>query len=343
MAALSIRSIARTESRLGFAFRGALSSHIRQLRCARSDAKDFVGSAGAAGHFDPQCHCAPVIEMRGVLKKLRAGDNRRKAAGWAVLSGWSAPWASAKLTFDFRWAKEAKRVKLIAAYIMAMFAMAATVANGQQAPAPTTNPEDNAASAAPVADAASAAPVAGAAGTMPVPGAASTTPVADAYVIGPGDTLQVFVWRNPDLSATIPVRPDGKISTPLVEDMIAVGKTPSQLARAIEKVLSDYVRSPQVNVIVTQPVSALSQVKVIGQVTKPQAVPYREGLTVLDVVLSVGGMTQFAAGNRAKIMRMQGGKQSEIKVKLANLINGDLTQNILMKPGDVLVIPQTFF
>jgi polysaccharide export outer membrane protein len=199
---------------------------------------------------------------------------------------------------------------------MAVFAMAATVANAQQSPAPTTSPNDN---------------------------AAGTAPVADAYVIGPGDTLEIFVWRNPDLSATIPVRPDGKISTPLVEDMVAVGKTPSQLARAIEKVLSDYVRSPQVNIIVTQPVSALSQVKVIGQVTKPQAVPYREGLTVLDVVLSAGGMTQFAAGNRAKIMRTQGGKQSEIKVKLANLINGDMTQNILMKPGDVLVIPQSFF
>lgn len=207
-------------------------------------------------------------------------------------------------------------MKWIASYIMAVAAAATSVVNAQQPPFPTTHPDNL---------------------------AAGKSPVADAYVIGPGDTLQVFVWRNPDLSATIPVRPDGKISTPLVEDMVAVGKTPSQLARAMEKVLSDYVRSPQVNIIVTQPVSALSQVKVIGQVTKPQAVPYREGLTVLDVVLSVGGMSQFAAGNRAKIMRMQDGKQREIKVKLANLINGDMTQNILMKSGDVLVVPQSFF
>jgi polysaccharide biosynthesis/export protein len=166
---------------------------------------------------------------------------------------------------------------------------------------------------------------------------------ADAYIIGPGDTLQVFVWRNPDLSATIPVRPDGKISTPLVEDMVAVGKTPTALARAIEKVLADYVRSPQVNVIVTQPISTLSQVKVIGQVAKPQALPFREGLTVLDVVLTAGGMSQFAAGNRAKIMRVQHGVQQEIRVKLARLIDGDMSQNIVMKPGDVLVVPATFF
>src|SRR5688572_6463782 len=123
------------------------------------------------------------------------------------------------------------------------------------------------------------------------------------YVIGPGDTVQVFVWRNPELTTTIPVRPDGKISTPLVEDMVAVGKTPSQLARDIETVLSEYVRSPQINVIVTQPASALSQVQVIGQVVRPAPIPYRDGLTVLDAVLAVGGLGPFAAGNRAKIMR----------------------------------------
>src|SRR5512134_3588404 len=117
--------------------------------------------------------------------------------------------------------------------------------------------------------------------------------VGSDYIIGPGDVLQVFVWRNPELTTTVPVRPDGKISTPLVEDMIAVGKTPSQLARDIEAVLAEYVRSPQVNIIVTQPVSAFSQVKVIGQVANPQALAYREGMTVMDAVLAVGGLAPF--------------------------------------------------
>ncbi len=136
------------------------------------------------------------------------------------------------------------------------------------------------------------------------------------YMIGPGDTLQVFVWRNPDLTVIVPVRPDGKISTPLVEDMVAVGKTPSGLARDIEKALAVYVKSPQVNVIVTIPASAFSQVKVIGQVLHPQAVPYRNGMTVLDAVLAVGGLSQFAAGNRAHVVRTVNGKSTEFKVKL---------------------------
>jgi polysaccharide export outer membrane protein len=164
------------------------------------------------------------------------------------------------------------------------------------------------------------------------------------YVIGPGDTLQIFVWRNPELSTTVPVRPDGQISMPLVENMVAVHKTPSQLARDIEKVLAEYVRSPKVNIIVTVPVSTLSQVKIVGQVTKPQALPYRDGMSVLDAVLQAGGLTQFAAGNRAKIMRTENGKQTEIRVKLGDLLNGgDMKQNVTLKPGDVLVIPQSFF
>lgn len=164
------------------------------------------------------------------------------------------------------------------------------------------------------------------------------------YVIGPGDTLQVFIWRNPELSTTVPVRPDGKISTPLVEDMIAVGKTPSQLARDIEHVLGEFIRSPQVNIIVTQAMSTYSQVKVIGQVAKPQSLAFREGMTVLDAVLQVGGLGQFAAGNRAKIVRTENGKQKEISIKLDNLLNaGDMKQNQALKPGDVLVVPQTLF
>lgn len=167
---------------------------------------------------------------------------------------------------------------------------------------------------------------------------------ANSYIIGPGDTLQVFVWRNPELSTSVPVRPDGKISTPLVEDMVAVGKTPTELARDVEKVLGEYVRSPQVNIIVSNPLSAFSQVRVIGQVLRPQGVSYREGMTVLDVVLASGGLSQFAAGNRAKVVRTENGKQREIKVKVADLVNqGDMKQNIPLKPGDVLVIPESRF
>jgi polysaccharide export outer membrane protein len=164
------------------------------------------------------------------------------------------------------------------------------------------------------------------------------------YIIGPGDTLQVFVWRNPELSTTVPVRPDGKISTPLVEDMVAVGKTPSTLARDVEKVLAEYVRSPQVNIIVTQPASAYSQVKVIGQVVRPQGLAYREGMTVLDAVLSVGGLGPFASGNRAKVVRTENGKQVEIKVRLEDLVNkGEMRHNVELRPGDVLVVPESLF
>jgi polysaccharide biosynthesis/export protein len=178
----------------------------------------------------------------------------------------------------------------------------------------------------------------------PAEPAATPASVPPDYIIGPGDTLQIFVWRNPELGATVPVRPDGKISTPLVEDMVAVGKNPSALARDVEKVLAEYVRSPQVNIIVTQPASVFSQVKVIGQVLRPQALAYREGMTVLDAVLAVGGLGQFAAGNRARIVRTEDGRQKEIKLKLAALVNdGDMKQNVALKPGDVLVVPETRF
>jgi polysaccharide export outer membrane protein len=164
------------------------------------------------------------------------------------------------------------------------------------------------------------------------------------YVIGPGDVLQVFVWRNPELSSTVPVRPDGKISTPLNEDMVATGKSPSQLARDIEKVLAEFVRSPQVNVIVNSAVSTFSQVKVVGQVKAPQALPYRKGLRVLDVVLATGGVTDFAAPNRARIVRVVDGKTKELRVKLGDLLNdGDLKQNVELLPGDVFIVPQSMF
>ena len=170
------------------------------------------------------------------------------------------------------------------------------------------------------------------------------TTVSPDYIIGPGDVLQVFVWRNPELTTTVPVRPDGKVSTPLVEDMIAVGKSPTTLARDIERVLAEYVKSPQVNVIVTQPASAFSQVKVMGQVMRPQSIPYREGMTVLDAVLATGGLAQFAAGNRTKLMRTVNGKQQDIHIKLTKLLDGeDMGQNLLLLPGDVLLIPESRF
>lgn len=168
--------------------------------------------------------------------------------------------------------------------------------------------------------------------------------VAPDYIIGPGDSLQIFVWRNPELTATVPVRPDGKISTPLVENMVAVGKNPSMLARDIEGVLSEYVKSPQVNVIVTQPASVFSQVKVIGQVQHAQALSFREGMTVLDAVLAAGGLGTYAAGNRARLIRTVNGKQTEIKLKISSIVNGgDMRTNMLLKAGDVIVVPESRF
>ena len=178
----------------------------------------------------------------------------------------------------------------------------------------------------------------------PAPTAAAAKSPDDNYIIGPGDTLEVFVWRNPELTVTVPVRPDGKISTPLVEDMVAVGKTPPLLARDMEKVLSEYVREPKVNIIVSTPVGALGAVKVVGQVTHPSALPYHEGMRVLDAILAVGGLTQFASGNRARIVRKENGKETTIHVKVADLVNsGDVNQNVPLKPGDVLVVPQSIF
>jgi polysaccharide biosynthesis/export protein len=188
--------------------------------------------------------------------------------------------------------------------------------------------------------------VAVASAQTPATPAAQTAQAAQSpdYIIGPGDEIEVFVWQNADLSVNVPVRPDGKISTPLDEDMVAVGKTPTQLAHDIEMKLSEYVRSPHVNVIVVKPASVFSQVKVIGQVKAPQAIAYRDGITVLDAVLAVGGLTDYAAGNRARIVRMVNGSETDIPVRLDKLVNGgDMSQNLPLKPGDVLVVPESRF
>lgn len=165
------------------------------------------------------------------------------------------------------------------------------------------------------------------------------------YLIGAGDTLSVSVWRNPDLSANVPVRPDGKISVPLVEDMQASGKTPTQLARDIEKVLVRYIQNPVVSVTVTSFVGLYSQqIRVIGEAAKPQALPYRENMTLLDVMAVVGGITDFADGDKASILRTVNGKSQQFGVRLTSLLKrGDLSANVQMRPGDVLVIPQSLF
>ncbi len=168
---------------------------------------------------------------------------------------------------------------------------------------------------------------------------------ASEYRIGPGDELQVFVWEHDDLSVTIPVRPDGKISTPLVEDMVAEGKTPSQLADDLEVTLGEFVRAPVVSVIVQQFKGQFSeQIRVVGQAENPQALSYREGLTLLDVMIEVGGLTEFAAGNKSKIVRKQGTTQTEMPVRLSDLMKkGMINKNVAMRPGDVLIIPESIF
>ena len=164
------------------------------------------------------------------------------------------------------------------------------------------------------------------------------------YIIGPGDALQIFVWDHEDLSTNVQVRPDGMISTPLVEDLQAAGRTPTQLARDIEGVLSEYVRTPVVTVIMQGFVGEQAQqIRVVGQAVSPQALQFRNGMTVLDVMIEVGGLSEFAAGNRAKIVRKVADGEVEIKVRLDDLLNeGDIGENVAMQPGDVLIIPQSW-
>lgn len=165
------------------------------------------------------------------------------------------------------------------------------------------------------------------------------------YIIGPGDALQIHVWENPELSVSIPVRPDGMITIPLAEDVQAVGKSPTDLARDIETKLAEYIRTPQVNIIVMNFRGTYrKQIRVVGQAVKPQSLSYQSGMTVLDVVIEVGGLTEYAAGNRAKIIRWQDGEQVTIKVRLEELISdGDISENVNMMPGDVLIIPESRF
>lgn len=185
-------------------------------------------------------------------------------------------------------------------------------------------------------------------GKAPPPVVAAADPkTPDDYIIGSGDSLSIFVYRNPDLSeASVAVRPDGKISTPLIEDIDAAGKTPTILAREIEKRLSKYIQDPTVTVIVRGFIGPPDrQVRVIGEATDPIAIPYRDHLTLLDVMIATKGMTKYAAGNRSVIVRIgPDGKQRTIKVRITDLIRyGDIDQNVEMQPGDTLIIPQSWF
>lgn len=164
------------------------------------------------------------------------------------------------------------------------------------------------------------------------------------YLVGPGDTLSISVWRNPELSAVVPVRPDGKVSAPLVDELQAQGKTSLEIARDVEKALGKYVRDPVVTVIVTNFVGSHSeQVRVVGEAVKPQALPFRQKMTVMDVLIASGGLTEFASGNKATIVRAAEGNK-RYSVRLDDLVKrGDISANVEMLPGDVLIIPQGWF
>jgi len=177
---------------------------------------------------------------------------------------------------------------------------------------------------------------------LPAPAAAASPDYN--YIVGPGDSLNIIVWRNPELSLSVPVRPDGKVATPLVDELVAQGKTGTEIARDVERALSKFVRDPIVTVIVTTFIGPYSeQIRVVGEAAKPQFLPYKQKMTLLDVMIAVGGLTDFADGNSASILRAsEGDKQYAVRIK--DLIKrGDMSANVEMKPGDILIIPQGWF
>lgn len=176
----------------------------------------------------------------------------------------------------------------------------------------------------------------------PAPATAATFDYS--YIIGAGDNLNIIVWRNPELSMSVPVRPDGKFSTPLIDELVAQGKNPVEIARDIEKMLGKYVRDPIVTVIVTGFVGPYDQqIRVVGEAARPQFLPYKQKMSLLDVMIAVGGVTDFAAGNDATILRTAESNR-QYSVRLTDLIKrGDISANVEMKPGDILIIPQSFF
>ena len=177
------------------------------------------------------------------------------------------------------------------------------------------------------------------------PPVVETPEVPALYQIGAGDTLSIFVWRNPDLTTSVTVRPDGRISIPLIEDLYVEGKTPSDLSREIEAKLAEYVQNPLVTVSVGGFVGTFpQQVRIVGEATQPKAIPYRANMTVLDAVILAGGLTQFADGNNTTLVRIEGGTPKEYRVYLDDLLeNGDISANLPLLPGDILIIPETIF
>ena len=165
------------------------------------------------------------------------------------------------------------------------------------------------------------------------------------YLIGPGDTMEVFVWGNPDLSTNVVVKPDGKITTRLVENIEASGKTASQLARDIEKAYGQYVKSAVVSVIVNNFIGVpYQQVRVVGEAQQPLKVPYRKHMTALDAMIEVGGLTDFASGNRTVLIRNFEGKREVLELRLDDLLkDGDISANVPMYPGDIIIIPESWF
>jgi polysaccharide export outer membrane protein len=182
---------------------------------------------------------------------------------------------------------------------------------------------------------------------QPAPAAQPGAPAATSsdYHIAPGDSLNIFVWRNPELTTTVPVRPDGKISIPLVEDVVALGATPSELARLIESRLSKFVTNPNVTVLVNSFAGSYDQqVRIVGEATTPKAIIYKNNMTVLDAMIEVGGLTRFAAGNRATLVRRVNGQQTVTNLRLDDLIkDGDVRANQPLRPGDIIIIPQSYF
>lgn len=187
--------------------------------------------------------------------------------------------------------------------------------------------------------------LAGCASGPALPPAPPTAAVQDyTYIIGAGDNLNIIVWRNPELSMTVPVRPDGKVAAPLVEEVVAQGKTSVELAREVERQLGKYVRDPVVTVLVTGFVGPYGeQIRVVGEAAKPQFLSYKKDMTVLDVMIAVGGLTDFADGNGATILRTSEGNK-QYSVRLKDLVRrGDVTANVAMKPGDILIVPQSLY
>ena len=178
-----------------------------------------------------------------------------------------------------------------------------------------------------------------------LPQASGDAQYSTRYRIAPGDSVQIFVWRNPEVSTTVPVRPDGLLSAPLLEEVPAAGKTPAELARDLEGELSTYLRDPLVTVIVNGFVGTFrEQIRVLGEATEPQALLYNDSMTLLDVMIQTGGITEFADGNNATLVRVVDGKQQEFRLRLEDLIrDGDISANVDMRPGDVIIVPEAWF